>query len=449
MSQLSRAMAPTTETEKVPGTPGPSQLHGRWLLLAQIGWVVVTLTVVLLTVIAVPDLYGAYFSLTPPVLQELHQLGLSPMLYSVLGIILNTMLFQMVYLLLGLLLFLRRSADRIALFCAFTLVTFGGAVTFYNFSSGDVVPTLAANPILHVVALVLFGVGETSLVVFFYLFPSGRFAPRWTRWAALVVAVYYLAVVFFPTMPSNAGGPATYLIPVFLLSAVVAQVYRYRRVSTPKERQQTKWVVFGFVLAIVLIAMNIPLGFLLPASLMDDPVLANLNPVFPIGLMLIPIFIVIAILRSQLWDIDVLINRALVYGSLTALLGAIYAGLIIGLESLVGLVAKQGSDPVVLVVSTLAIFVLFQPVRRRIQALIDRRFYRSKYDAEQTLAAFTETLRQEVDLAQLREQLLAVVQVTMQPTQVSLWLRQPEPHPPDLAYRLELHAQEATRLDWD
>ena len=421
-------------------------LHGRWLILARIGWVTVTLVLVFLNVLAFPDVYGMYFTYTPETLRALHQVGLSPTLYSVIGILLNTMVLQALYLLLGLLLFLRRSDDRMALFCAFTLVTSGSAGTFYNFSSGDVVPALAANPLLHVVSLVLFGVGETSFVVFFYLFPSGRFAPRWTRWAALAVAIFYLAVVFFPAMPSNAGGPFTYVIPVYLLSAVVAQIYRYRRISTLRERQQTKWVVFGFVLAILLIATNIPLGFLLPTSVTDNQVLANLNPLFPVGLLLIPICIVIAILRSQLYDIDVIINRTLVYGSLTGILGALYAGLIIGLETVARLLTRQASDPVVLIISTLAIFVLFTPLRRRIQALIDRRFYRRKYDAEKTLAAFGSTLQSEVDLEQIHERLLAVVTDTMQPASISLWLAQPEWYPQHLAHQLEAHDQESTRL---
>ncbi len=137
------------------------------------------------------------------------------------------------------------------------------------------------------------------------------------------------------------------------------------------------------------------------------------------ALLLIPVFIVIAILRSQLWDIDTLINRALVYGSLTALLAALYAGLIIGLEHLAGLIAGQtATNPVILVVSTLAIAALFQPLRTRLQSLIDRRFYRRKYDAEKTLAAFSVSLGQEVDLEQIREHLLAAAAETMQPAHV-------------------------------
>ncbi len=419
--------SPTSTVER-PGARNESEtrLHGRWLVLARVGWIAVTVTLVILNLIALPDTYGSYFTFTPPVLQELHRLGLSPTLYGILLTVENAPL-QLVYLALGLLLFLRRSDDRMALFCAFALVTFGNALPLYDFTSGTIVPTLATNAVLRVVALVLFAMGEASLVLFFYLFPSGRFAPRWTRWGALLVAAYWLAVVFFPALPSNAGGPATFLVPFFLLSAAVAQVYRYRRVSTPRERQQTKWAVFGLALAMLVLVVTIPITVLVvPPSLQNDPVLGNLNPIFQVALLLIAIFIAIAVLRARLWDIGTLINKALVYGLLTTLLAAVYAGLIIGLESLAGVITRQGSQqPVVLVVSTLAIYALFQPLRSRIQRVIDRRFYRRKYDAAKIVAAFSATLRQEVDLDQLREQLLAVVNETMQPAHVSLWLRPP------------------------
>lgn len=404
-----------------------TRLHGRWLVLARVGWIAVTVTLVILNLIALPDTYGSYFTYTPPVLQELHRLGLSPMLYGILLTVENAP-FQLVYLALALLLFLRRSDDRMALFCAFALVTFGNAIPFYDFSSGTIVPSLATNAVLRVVALVLFAMGEASLILFFYLFPSGRFAPRWMRWGALLVAAYWLAVVFFPTLPSNAGGPATFLVPFFLLTAAVVQVYRYRRVSTPRERQQTKWAVFGLALAMLILVVGIPITVLvLPPSLQNDPVLRSLNPIFQVALSLIVIFIAIAVLRARLWDIDTLINKALVYGSLTALLTAVYAGLIIGLQFLLSGIIKQNNN-VVIVVSTLAIYALFQPLRRRIQAIIDRRFYRRKYDAARTLAAFSATLRSEVDLATLSEHLVAVVQETMQPASVSLWLRPPAHH---------------------
>src|SRR5439155_14545662 len=130
--------------------------------------------------------------------------------------------------------------------------------------------------------------------------------------------------------------------------------------------------------------------------------------------LLIPLSFGFAMLRYRLWDIDVLINRTLVYGALTLILTAAYVGLVIGLQALLrGLISQDNS--VAIVLSTLAIYVLFRPLRQRIQRLIDRRFYRHKYDAAKIVAAFSATLRQEVDLDQLREHLLAMVQETMQP----------------------------------
>jgi len=141
-------------------------------------------------------------------------------------------------------------------------------------------------------------------------------------------------------------------------------------------------------------------------------------------LLIAPPSIAISLLRYRLWEIDLLINRTLVYGVLTVSLALLYAGLIIGLQSLVHLLTGTISEqPLVIVASTLAIAALFQPLRHRLQAIIDRRFYRRKYDAARTIAEFSATLRNEVDLNQLREHLLAVVQETMQPAHVSLWLR--------------------------
>ena len=163
------------------------------------------------------------------------------------------------------------------------------------------------------------------------------------------------------------------------------------------------------------------------------PVLAERGSLYPLvsnetGFLLTlfpPLSFGFAMLRYRLWDIDVLINRTLVYGALTASLALIYLGLVIGLQYLLRGLINQTNN-VAIVISTLAIAALFQPLRHRIQEVIDRRFYRRKYDAARTLAAFSAVLRNEVDLDQLGEQLVTVVEDTMQPAHVSLWLRKSE-----------------------
>ena len=149
------------------------------------------------------------------------------------------------------------------------------------------------------------------------------------------------------------------------------------------------------------------------------------NILWYVAFLLIPLSIGFSILRYRLYDIDVLINRTLVYGSLTVLLALVYFGLIFALQYLLRGIISQDNG-VSIVVSTLAIAALFQPLRHRIQAIIDRRFYRRKYDAAKIVETFSATLRNEVDLNQLSEQLITVVQETMQPAHVSLWLRKSE-----------------------
>jgi hypothetical protein len=277
---------------------------------------------------------------------------------------------------------------------------------------------------------VLIGLGWVSLSLLLYLFPNGRFVPRWTSLLAVFVVASNLFLDVSPVPISTL--PPWMLGAIFLVnggSGVVAQIYRYVRVSGPVQRQQTKWVVFGLAAtSLVILGREVPLLIFPSLSASNSFYFLIFTYVYPLGLLLIPLSLGIAVLRYRLWDIDRIINKALVYGGLSLLLAAVYLGLVIGLESLLGAITGQSAQPVVIVISTLAIAALFQPLRHRIQQLIDRRFYRRKYDAEKTLAAFSATLRSEVDLEQLSKQLLAVVQETMQPMHASLWLRSPAQH---------------------
>jgi len=435
-------------------------MHGHWLLIARVGWIVLALLILTLNVVMIPRYYAVLqahcqpgsqcFSLDLTVndLHLLHQFGLSIGFVAAYQVILDTVS-VLVCCALGTLLFWRKSADRMALFCAFMLVLFSGA----GFTSilQDTLPPI--SPAWFALIGTLDLLGQTSFLTFFFLFPSGRFVPRWTRWIVICVVIFWIREIFFVNDLSNGSLWSILVFITLLLCAVGAQVYRYRRVSTSRERQQTKWVVFGFstgILGFVLILVLV--NFFLSPVLYHSSVLKTLvgGTLIYGFLLLIPISIAIAILRSRLYDIDIVINRALVYGSLTGILGALYAGLIIGLESLAGVfIGKASGQPVALVISTLAIYALFQPVRKNIQALIDRRFYRKKYDAEKTLASFSIVLRSEVDLNLLSEQLIAVVQETMQPAHVSLWLRQLEHHTDQQAHRLTLQSQVSPKPDTD
>ena len=248
---------------------------------------------------------------------------------------------------------------------------------------------------------------------------------------ALLVFLFAVGGSFFPASPLNTQNlPGTVNIVLVLLlfvTVIFAQIYRYVRVSTPIERQQTKWVVLGIAATFIyFIALDIfatlnpkitqarSLGFLLAEAS------------YFLAFLIIPLSIAFSILRYRLWDIDLLINRTLVYGTLTAILALLYFGCVVLLQHLVnGVTGQVGQSPLIIVASTLAIAALFHPLRRRIQKIIDRRFYRRKYDAARSSPTFSDTLRNEVDLNQLREHLVAVVEETMQPAHVSLWLRPP------------------------
>jgi hypothetical protein len=412
-----------------------TRLHGRWLLLARFAWAALVGFGLVFFLVSLP-LYFAHYQtictatacasgqLTPASAKTLQGLGFSATGYATL-ILLLTVVTALVSVVVALVIILRQSDNWMGLLVAFMLVMESVGPT-----TDASVLTAAFGPVLAEALNRFFNfLSSVSLVLVFYLFPNGRFVPRWTRWLMVAFLVIGVLILFLPSTPPVGPlyvlGSALWLS--FLISLGVAQVYRYRRVSTPVERQQTKWVVYSLAWGLM-----IGLGLILPTfifpSLMQSDSLYNLVSNFLLSWgfsLLLVLSFGIAILRYRLWDIDILINRTLVYGTLTVILTAVYVGLVIGLQALLRGIINQGSG-VAIVLSTLAIAALFQSLRRRIQRIIDRRFYRSKYDAAKTVAAFSATLRNEVDLDQLREHLLDVVQETMQPAHVSLWLRPPQ-----------------------
>ena len=208
------------------------------------------------------------------------------------------------------------------------------------------------------------------------------------------------------------------LLPLCFVLSALSMIVRFRR-SIGVERQQIKW----FATAAALLAIVFSSSFVVPARIVQD-----LVTLLFAGL---PIAVGVAILRHRLYDIDVVINRALVYGSLTAMLAALYLGGVATTQTIFRLLTGQEQQPqLASVASTLVIAALFNPLRRRIQSFIDRRFYRRKYDARKTLETFSARLRDETDLHALNGELTRVVRETMQPVHVSVWLR-PDVGPKD------------------
>jgi hypothetical protein len=275
------------------------------------------------------------------------------------------------------------------------------------------------------------------------LFPTGRPpSPRWRPllWliaAGLALAVLPMLVVAWPLRGPDlitgylwdgevTGELAVVLqrtgvgvIIVCILASVVSIGFRYRR-AAGEERQQLKWLVYAGALTFVVTVTASPAAFF------ELPGFAGalLSILATLALPSIPVAVGIAILKHRLYDIDIVINRTLVYGSLTATLVMVYVGSVVSLQFIFRILTGQESQLAV-VASTLVIAAMFGPLRRRVQGFIDRRFYRRKYDAAKTLETFSARLREQTDLGALSGDLTTVVRETMQPEYISLWLRPP------------------------
>jgi hypothetical protein len=392
-----------------PGNAEHTRLHGRQLIIARSAWV----TLVVLTLAVFFVLFPGYVALEAgQVPQALPFSGGSFAVTITLTIISMLMCFAVASVI-----FWRKSNDWMALLVALMLVM-GGTTYVTNSLQQSLAPERAPALILSDLTFVVF-------FLVFSLFPNGRFVPRWISWLQIVWITWttiFTVLYLFYGVPFSIHELVWLCALIFLF---VVQIYRYRYVSSQIQRQQTKWVVFGESIAILVVLGTSLLLRVFPLLGQSGFGSQLLNVVgYTFALLLGSLSFAIAILRSRLYDIDLLINRTLVYGALTVILTLVYVGLVIGLQALLRGIINQGSG-VAIVLSTLAVFWLIQPLRRRIQWIIDRRFYRNKYDATKTVEAFSATLRSELDLNQLSAHLVKVVQETMQPAHVSLWLRQP------------------------
>jgi MFS family permease len=260
------------------------------------------------------------------------------------------------------------------------------------------------------------------------IFPDGRLlSRRWWAVVAVALAGYALTFlgVYMPGDEALLGLPVGLWISLAaLLASVASVVLRWRRSTDRRERQQLKWLVYAVTLAVVAGLAGVAGGQVWAYSYIPAVLLVTAG----VGLG-IPVAIGVAVLRYRLYDIDVVINRTLVYGSLTAMLALVYFGGVAATQAVLQAFTDQERLPqLVIVASTLAIAALFSPLRRRIQFFIDRRFYRRKYDAAKTLETYNARLCDETDLDVLSDDLVGAVRGTVQPEHASLWLR-PESAP--------------------
>jgi hypothetical protein len=256
------------------------------------------------------------------------------------------------------------------------------------------------------------------------LFPTGRLPSRRWRplaWIAGISGAVLFALFLLFDNPDKVGGSITAMtigavLTIFasIVISALSLVVRYRRAGGV-ERQQLKWFALAAVLAAAYIVGELTGLKRLVGGTAWNVLDAATNAALYVA-------VGVAILRHRLYDIDLIINRALVYGSLTVLLATTYVGSVVGLQAVLRVLSGQESTLAV-VASTLAIAALFNPLRRRVQGFVDRRFYRRKYDAVKTLAAFSARLREETDLDVLSNDLVGVASRTVQPEHVSLWLR--------------------------
>jgi signal transduction histidine kinase len=365
-----------------------SVLSGGTLLIARVGWVVVVVLALGLLSVSIPTQYGQLLTfsssgLDPAAVRaNLQELGVSDDFYATYLIGISTTA-ALVWISVGAVIFWRRSEDRMALFASLCLITFGAFTLpdVFNVNNGPGVLSEQYPAVLLPVRLLGF-LGSISMGLFLYFFPDGRFVPRWTGWLLALWAVHEIIFYFFRDTSFNLDNTAPLvdlaLIAVFLGVGTGAQVYRYRCVSAPVQCQQTKWVVFGMVSA--------GLGTVACALLLSGSVtLAQFGSPWSFALqtgiygfmLLIPLSIGFAVLRQRLWDIDVLINRTLVFGALTACVVGIYA-IVVG--TLGYLLQEARGNFLVTLLAAGFVAVLFAPLRDRLQRGVNRLMYGERDD---------------------------------------------------------------------
>ncbi len=393
-----------------------------WLKIARIVWLVLVVLVVV-TLIATLQPYDQlvrtvcaapqcpYDQLTPAGLETLRQQNLTLEFYA--GYMQAIHLVTVVgNILIGLWIIVRLPRDWMALLASLLFILTGVPSRVDNGQS--------ALPFISNILFFFTSLQAYLLILFLLLYPDGRFAPAWI---GRVFAAWAIVNVprLWPDSPLNpALYPAvdTFLWLGILFLALGSQIYRYRRLATPLQRQQLKWVLYTLAVFLILglfFDLNEP-----PSGSLVFMVSQGMNTVFSLAF---PLTVANAILRHHLWDIDVVIRKTLVYTLLTTGLVLVFFGSIVLLQSIFLAFTGSPRSDFGNAISTLVIAALFTPLRRRIQNVIDRRFFRQKFDAERTLADLRPVLQEEVEVEKLQQNVIGAVEKAFQPATSSIWIR--------------------------
>jgi hypothetical protein len=394
-----------TPSDAAPATATDAQGRHAWSVwLARALWLVGVVLGCAVLAVAIGNMRPSSFGLERP--------GPVPLLESVsygyYQVILSQamdVLFVAVFLAVGVAIAWRRSSDQYTLAVSWALVLYG------------VTGTLSTQILQQAeggwgwVAHFLSMASTASVPILAYMFPDGRFVPRWTRWLALLWGTLALAATFFRTLDPYTWAPwysYTFLL-LGLGSAIVAQIYRYRRVSTPAQQQQTKWVIFGFAAAILGFAAVSALLWLTPwARGVAFLQFLYAHWSFYLSQLIVPVCIGLSIMRYRLWDLDLVINRTVVYTITVALVMALFYVLTNAGDRIVKAILGESSALAPLA-SALVSALVFSPLQEHTQTLVDRRFYREKVDLQSAFADFSHEIRRMTNVDDLLRALVSNV----------------------------------------
>ena len=412
----------------------PQKISQPWLWLARVGWIVATLTSLTFFIgglsfryqeLIIPSCTAEnchVLILSPVEADILANLGFSTSFYAFFHVGMEVLVGSALVV-LGLFFFLKMSDEVLGMTLAFMLVLLGA--NFMNEADSSFIKQF---PVFLLPFQILTGLTTIPLVYILFVFPNGRFRPKWTRILLVILAFFSVLEPIFRRLEYLGNNQFSIIVYATLILALIvgvwAQVVRYRRYYSQIQKQQAKWVIFGFAtLIFCIISWALFFEFFPPEPGTIRLLLYTVFFFISVFLILFfPLSIVLSIMRYRLWEIDIIIRKTLVYTILSTALAAVYFSSVLLIQSVITQLGGQPSN-IVVVVSTLLIAAIFSPLRRQIQGSIDRRFYRSSYNAQAMLTNFAETARDEVEMEKLTAVLLNVVQKTMQPESLSVWIR--------------------------